>query len=29
MQIIKYEVNKGILTVGFKEDNFIVGTKRS
>lgn len=24
MQIIKYEVNRNILTVGFKEDNFVV-----
>lgn len=24
MQIVKYEVNKGMLTVGFKEDNFVV-----
>ena len=24
MQIVKYEINKNILTVGFKEDNFVV-----
>jgi len=24
MQIIKYEINKNILTVGFKENNFAV-----
>ena len=24
MQVVKYEINKNILTVGFKEDNFVV-----